>query len=189
MDQEQAGSVPFIPFFGPSGGGKTTLLEGVVRRLKEHGWRVAVIKHTHHHVLLDRPGKDSWRLGEAGADIVAVSSPDRLATFERVGRELGLKRLLLSLQGRVDVVLCEGFKDAGVPGVLILGGRRPEKASRYKNEVVAVVSAAPTTLSGVRHYNSDDIEGIASLVEEMAGLTGRAPEAESGPSQHAGKQE
>lgn len=188
MDQEQAGSPPFIPFFGPSGGGKTTLLEGVVRRLKERGWRVAVIKHTHHRVLLDRPGKDSWRLGEAGADIVAVSSPDRLAIFEHVGRELGLKQLLPSLQGRVDVVLCEGFKDAGIPGVLVLGDRRLEEASRYKNEVMAVVSAAPTTLSEVRHYSSDDIEGIAGLVEEMAGLTGRAPQAESGPGRRAGNQ-
>jgi molybdopterin-guanine dinucleotide biosynthesis protein B len=189
VHQEQVGPVPVIPFFGPSGGGKTTLLEGVVRRLKERGWRVAVIKHTHHRVLLDRPGKDSWRLGEAGADIVAVSSPDRLATFERVGRELGMKQLLPSLRGRVDVVLCEGFKDVGVHGVLVLGERRLEDTSRYKNEVAAVVSTAPGALSGVRHYSSDDTEGIAGLVEELAGLAGRAPQAGSGPGQRAGKQE
>ena len=48
-------------FAGYSGSGKTTLIERVLPGLIAHGLRVSVIKHTHHDVDLDRPGKDSYR--------------------------------------------------------------------------------------------------------------------------------
>lgn len=170
MSAEESGLPVAIPFFGLSGAGKTTLLEHVVRRLKERGRRVAVIKHTHHRVQLDRPGKDSWRFGEAGADVVVVAAPARLATFERVERAVGLEKLLPSLRGRVDVVLCEGFKDIGVPGVLVLGEGRLGDAPRPKSEVVAVVAREAMASGGVRWFSPDDIEGIVGFVEEMAGI-------------------
>lgn len=181
MDPQQAAWPPVIPFFGPSGSGKTTLLEAVVRRLKERGHRVAVIKHTHHRVQLDRPGKDSWRFGEAGADVVAVSAPDRLATFQRIPRAAGLEHLLPSLAGRVDVVLCEGFKSLGLPGVLVLGERRREDAPRPRGPLLAVVSTDREAAGTSPHFEPDDDTGIAGLVERVAGLTAGGPPAESGP--------
>ena len=57
---------PMVSFAGNSGSGKTTLLEKVVRELKERGYRVAVIKHSHHSFELDIPGKDTWRFAAAG---------------------------------------------------------------------------------------------------------------------------
>jgi molybdopterin-guanine dinucleotide biosynthesis protein B len=52
---------------GHSGSGKTTLIEKLVRELTQRGLRVATIKHAHHSVQLDTPGKDSWRYTQAGA--------------------------------------------------------------------------------------------------------------------------
>lgn len=65
---------PIIAFAAPSGTGKTTLLEGVIRALVARGNRVAVLKSDAHRVVLDKPGKDSWRFSEAGAASVAVLS-------------------------------------------------------------------------------------------------------------------
>jgi GTPase SAR1 family protein len=54
-------------FVGHSGAGKTTLIEKLLRELSGRGLRVATIKHAHHKVVLDTPGKDSWRYKQAGA--------------------------------------------------------------------------------------------------------------------------
>jgi len=62
---------------GFSGSGKTTLLEKLIPEFRSRGLRVSVIKHTHHRFDLDKPGKDSWRHREAGAEEVLVLSGDR----------------------------------------------------------------------------------------------------------------
>ncbi|VEB43226.1 Molybdopterin-guanine dinucleotide biosynthesis protein B [Chromobacterium violaceum] len=51
---------------GYSGSGKTTLLEALLPLLGRRGLRVSVIKHSHHDVELDTPGKDSFRHRRAG---------------------------------------------------------------------------------------------------------------------------
>ena len=67
-------AIPFISFVGYSNSGKTTLIEQLVRELKKLGYRVATVKHAPHGFDMDRPGKDSYRLKEAGSDVVVVSS-------------------------------------------------------------------------------------------------------------------
>src|SRR3989338_8815232 len=52
---------------GHSGSGKTTLVEKLLRELSGRGLRVATIKHAHHKVVLDTPGKDSFRYKQAAA--------------------------------------------------------------------------------------------------------------------------
>jgi molybdopterin-guanine dinucleotide biosynthesis protein len=54
--------VPVLGFVAASGTGKTTLLIRLIPVLRERGLRCAVIKHSHHDVAIDRPGKDSHRL-------------------------------------------------------------------------------------------------------------------------------
>ena len=56
-----------IGFCAWSGAGKTTLVEQLVRRLRDSGERVSVIKHAHHAFDIDHEGKDSWRHRRAGA--------------------------------------------------------------------------------------------------------------------------
>ncbi len=103
--------VPVVSFFGYSGSGKTSLLVRVIPVLKEHGWRVAVIKHAHHGFDIDIPGKDSHRFSEAGSDIVALSSPQKLAIIERTNSEYSLEQLLPLVAEKADIVLVEGFKN------------------------------------------------------------------------------
>ncbi|MBT5373116.1 MAG: molybdopterin-guanine dinucleotide biosynthesis protein B, partial [Rhodospirillaceae bacterium] len=60
---------------GWSGSGKTTLLTRLLPELIGRGYRVSTIKHTHHNVEVDKPGKDSYAHRKAGATEVMVGSP------------------------------------------------------------------------------------------------------------------
>ncbi len=79
-------------------------------RLVAAGLTVSTVKHAHHGVDLDRPGKDSWRHRAAGAHEVLVASNGRWALLhEEPGAEPDLPALL-SRMSAVDLVLVEGFK-------------------------------------------------------------------------------
>ena len=100
---------------GFSGSGKTTLIERVIPQLTGRGLKVAVIKHTHHDFDMDRPGKDSWRVREAGAATVLLSSDHRTALLtEHRDTPPTLADLLAKLPP-CDLVLIEGYKREAIP--------------------------------------------------------------------------
>lgn len=100
---------------GWSGSGKTTLLEAVIPLLRQAGRTVSTVKHAHHGFDMDRPGKDTYRHREAGAQEVLVATTARWALMhEVVGPEPGLPDLLEKLE-EVDLVLVEGFKTHPFP--------------------------------------------------------------------------
>ena len=57
---------PILGFAGFSGSGKTTLLEQLIPLLSQHKLRIGLLKHSHHDIDPDTPGKDSYRLRHAG---------------------------------------------------------------------------------------------------------------------------
>jgi molybdopterin-guanine dinucleotide biosynthesis protein MobB len=112
--------VPVIGFAAYSGTGKTTLAVAVLQQLRQAGLRVAAIKHVHHNFDIDRPGKDSYRLREAGASPVLVASSKRWVLMnETPGQEEpNLDDLLTRLdQSVLDLIVVEGFKHAPFPKI------------------------------------------------------------------------
>jgi molybdopterin-guanine dinucleotide biosynthesis adapter protein len=95
---------------GHQGSGKTTLIERLIRTMRERGRSVSTIKHTHHHdIELDTPGKDSHRHRLAGASEVIVASNKGWARIAASAEPASLPILLGQLRP-VDLVLVEGFK-------------------------------------------------------------------------------
>jgi len=93
---------------GWSGSGKTTLVTRLIPALQALGLRVSTIKHAHHGLDLDRPGKDSFAHREAGAEEVLVVGGQRWALLrESTGTDL---RILAERLAPVDLILVEGFK-------------------------------------------------------------------------------
>ncbi len=105
--------VPILGFAAYSGTGKTTLLTQLIPLLKNHGLRIALIKHSHHNFEIDKPGKDSYRLREAGATPVMLVSSHRRAIITEFDSiiEPKLDEQLKALdQSGLDLILVEGFK-------------------------------------------------------------------------------
>jgi molybdopterin-guanine dinucleotide biosynthesis adapter protein len=101
---------------GHSGMGKTTLLERLVPTLTSRGLVVSLVTHSHKAIEIDRPGKDSFRLREAGCSEVLLLGNERWALMHelRGAPEPPLGYLLSRLQ-RCDLVLVEGFKQGDFP--------------------------------------------------------------------------
>ncbi|MFT3663467.1 molybdopterin-guanine dinucleotide biosynthesis protein B [Piscinibacter sp.] len=101
---------------GHSGMGKTTLLERLIPLLTARGLAVSLVKHSHKAIEVDRPGKDSYRLREAGCQEVLLLGEGRWALMHelRGAAEPSLPELLGRLQ-HCDLVLIEGFKSGDFP--------------------------------------------------------------------------
>lgn len=101
---------------GHSGMGKTTLLERLVPELRSRGLSVSLLKHSHKDIEIDRPGKDSYRLREAGCSEVLLLGRGRWALMHelREEREPTLDELIGRLSP-VDLLLVEGFKRGDFP--------------------------------------------------------------------------
>ena len=80
----QHAHIPVLGFAAVSGTGKTTLLTQIIPILKHHGLRIGLIKHSHHDFQIDQPGKDSFRLREAGASPVMLVSTHRRAIITEI---------------------------------------------------------------------------------------------------------
>jgi len=113
--------IPVIGFVAPSGSGKTTLLRQLVPILKARGLRIGYLKHAHHRFDLDRPGKDSFEIREAGADATLLASSERWALqvqSQTRGQDPDLVDCLARFPpGTLDLILAEGFKHASCPKI------------------------------------------------------------------------
>ncbi|HER27410.1 MAG TPA: molybdopterin-guanine dinucleotide biosynthesis protein B [Rhodospirillales bacterium] len=96
---------------GRSGSGKTTLLKLLLPELIGRGFRVSTMKHTHHSVDLDIPGKDSYEHRKAGAQEVLITSSTRWALMHELRQrpEPDMDELIARMTP-VDLLLIEGFK-------------------------------------------------------------------------------
>ena len=169
IQKENGVITPIVSFIGNSNSGKTTLLEKVVRELKLKGYRMVVIKHSPHGFDIDQPGKDTWRLAQAGSDIVVVSSPDKVAFIERVGTELTLNQIEALFRGKADIVLTEGYKDSNTAKILVLGDEQNREQLCCQGEILATISARLSPL-GMPKFDYDDVARIVNLLIEQIGL-------------------
>ena len=153
--------VPILSIVSESGIGKTTLLEKVVKEMKRRGFKLAVIKHTQHFEI-DQEGKDTSRLAKAGADIVAISSPDKFALIEKPKTELSIDDIA-SRMPDVDIILTEGYKKGDKPKIEVFRSQVSTKLICRPEELVAIVSDIPWNI-GVPWYHLDDVSGLTDEI-------------------------
>jgi molybdopterin-guanine dinucleotide biosynthesis protein B len=152
-------------FVGHSGAGKTTLIEKLVRELSARGLRVATIKHAHHKVVLDTPGKDSWRYKQAGAVMsMLVTSSELQLVADAVDRREPAQ-LAQRFMGEADIVLAEGFSHATGVKIEVLR-RECTTAPRCTIEdgLIAIVTDVNEVYPQLPHFALGDIGGIVSFM-------------------------
>jgi len=156
---------PILQIVGYKNSGKTTLLCALVRKFRSEGVTVAAIKHDAHDFALDRPGTDTRKMAEAGADFVAITSPRRTAWTS--SRPASLDELI-GLAAHADLVLVEGFKDAPHPKLVLLRGEEDLPLLGLPNAAAAIVPQVrePRAI-GLPVFSLDDIDGIFAFVRSL----------------------
>ncbi len=150
---------------GRSNSGKTVLICGLLPELKKRGYCVATIKHDVHGFDIDKPGKDTWKHSQAGADIVVISSPEKMAMIEKVNAELTLDQIIDRIDG-VDLILVEGYKKNNKPKIEIFRSSIHESPlSVVNDDLLAFVSDIDPGL-GVPVFSPNDYSGLTDLIVE-----------------------
>jgi molybdopterin-guanine dinucleotide biosynthesis adapter protein len=164
---------------GWSGCGKTTLIVALIPRLRARGLSVSTLKHAHHDLDLDTPGKDTWHHREAGAREVLLVTGRRWALLHELREEPEppLAALLARLQP-VDLVLVEGWKTGDYPKLEIWRPVVEDRPPCFPHDATIIAVASEPSLDpsdygrpGLPAFPLADLEGIAGFVAEFAGFS------------------
>jgi molybdopterin-guanine dinucleotide biosynthesis protein MobB len=127
-----------------SNAGKTTLITQLIPALAKRNIRVSVIKHAHHKFDIDHPGKDSYKIREAGAVQTLIASNKRWALMTELAGEPDLEVLIAQINpSYADLILVEGFRQANIPKIEVY---RPSLAmpllANSESNIIAVATDA-----------------------------------------------
>lgn len=138
---------PVLGISALSGTGKTELLTKLIPLLKQQDLKIAVIKHAHHNVDIDKPGKDSYQLRQAGATPVILASDQRIALMieKESPAPSSLGDLLEFINpNAIDLVLVEGFKQLEFKKLFLFRHQIKGRNQAMDDEVLSVMNAENT---------------------------------------------
>jgi molybdopterin-guanine dinucleotide biosynthesis protein B len=151
-----------VGIVGYKDSGKTTLTRRLARELTGKGYKVAIVKHTHHS--LDVPGKDTTILGQEVEQVAIVSAQESALFWQR---PLSLEEMIPHLEA--DVILIEGFKkEKVIPKIACLRGQPDDEDLLDDLTICAVGLPDWARNADVPLFDRDDVPQIANLVEEKA---------------------
>lgn len=169
-------TVPLLGFCAyASGVGKTTLLTRLIPALTAKGIRLSVIKHAHHTFDIDHPGKDSYRLREAGATQMLLGSRHRWALMTEMSRvpnapdEPRLADLVPHIDASlIDIILVEGFRHEDIPKIEIFRPslNNPLQANTDPNIIAIATDDVLNIKTPLPILNLNDAEEVAGFVAQ-----------------------
>ena len=156
--------------------GKTSLMERLVAAITARGLTVSTVKHVHHDVDLDQPGKDTIRHRAAGASEVILASAHRFALMhEHRGPEPALATILTRL-APVDLVLVEGYKRDTHPKIEVFradaGHALIQPTDPFTRAVATDATLPPLS---VPTLDLNDTDAIATFILTETGLLPASP--------------
>jgi len=158
-------SVPIVSIVGQSQSGKTVLMEQLIAEFKRRGYKVAALKHSRGGMEIDRPGKDSWKLAQAGSDAVCVSSPDKLALIKNLDHDLDIEEIMPIVGPEFDLVLAEGFRKSKIPKIEVHRKELGYDLLCSPEELSAVVTDESLNM-GITQLSCGDTVAIADFIEK-----------------------
>ena len=159
---------PVCLVVGTSGGGKTTLVEKLVAELTSRGFTVATAKGHKEPILLDRPGKDTWRHRRAGAAMTFLVAGSETTAF--IDRDLSSDpdKLTLLCPPGIDLLLAEGFKThTGRPKIAV----SPVEVDPTDPNLLCIADDSGKEWAGVLRFGRDEVGRLADLI--VARVMGR----------------
>lgn len=148
---------------GIKNSGKTTLVEQLVTRLTQLGYKVGVIKHDGHEFVADHEGTDSYRHKAAGAKNVIVYSKTKMMMVQE-HEEPSIEKMI-AYQKDMDIVILEGMKYSTFPKIEVVRGARSKESVCDPKTLLAIVTDVPLETS-VPLIGLNDIEGVLEIIKE-----------------------
>ena len=139
------------------------MLEGLIPELRRLGLTVGVLKHHHYPGMFDVPGKDTYRLAEAGADVVVGVGPSQVAVFRPSTQDYNIDEAIAEHLSDVDIVLTEGYKRGSHPKIEVHRSERSDELICEPHELVALVTDVAWDID-VPQFRLDDHRGLAALL-------------------------
>ena len=157
-----------VSVIGYKNSGKTRVVEALVKELTDRGYSVGTLKHTAEDVLLDTPGKDTWRHREAGSRATAILHGKSSAFF--MDRYFTVNEAATKL-GSLDFVVLEGFKSLETMAKIIVP-REAEEIEGLSNgleiAIADLVEGGLTTRGGIPVMSLEEAGELADVVEARA---------------------
>ena len=153
---------------GHKNGGKTGLVERLVAELTARGLAVSTLKHAHHAVDVDQPGRDSHRHRAAGARQTILAGADRwaLMTELRGTPEPDLDALAAKLDP-VDVVLAEGWKASDWPKIEAHRAATGKPPLALDNPTIRALASDAEQEAPCPRFHLDDTAVLADFLLEQ----------------------
>ncbi len=155
---------PVIAFVGKPDCGKTTLLEKLIPELGSRGYKIGTIKHHVHEFAFDREGKDTWRHKQAGARVVALSSPTGLGLIRDNDRDPAVAELVDRYFYDVDLVLAEGYKHTDLPKIEVHRSSAHASPLTDRDRTWQALVSDRATADNLPWFSLDDTIGLADFI-------------------------
>ena len=161
-------TTPILSVAAPaSGTGKTTFIEKLIPLLAARGVCTAVIKSDSHGFSLDTEGKDTARFSAAGAEAVAVSSPDGYFIQQKTKTRQDFQNLIAQMDGNsLDLYITESRSRGVLPTFMLDRGLGMPKIDE---RIVAYFAKGRTIDSDVLTFDLDDMDTAVRLALFLMG--------------------
>jgi len=153
---------------GVSNSGKTTVIEKIIKELKQRGYRVGSIKDIHfEEFAMDQQGSNTWRHLQAGSEQVIARGYQE--TDILIPKHMELEELIGYFNQ--DFLVIEGMPEAKVPRILC-AHEDIELAERLNDQVFAVSGRIAEKMAQYLYIPAINalthIKELVDLVEEKA---------------------
>lgn len=158
-------------FAGYSGSGKTTLIEALIPRFIAEGLTVSLIKHAHSGFDIDRPGKDSYRLREAGCQQVMLVSGKRWVIMHELrDRPEPTLDEQIALMGDCDLLLIEGYKASPIPKIEVHRPSHGRPMLHPDNPHIVAVATDEAMELPLPRLDLNDVPAVAGFILRHLGF-------------------
>ena len=153
--------VPIISIIAPaSNTGKTTFIEKLIKKLQLLGCKTGVVKSDAHGFNLDVEGKDSYRFQEAGAQSVAVVSPNGWTLIQKTDNRATLEQIADKMDN-VDLILTESRTHGIRPAISLYRGLG--KPIINDDVVVIFTSEQISDINDIMQFDLNDIDQAVKM--------------------------
>lgn len=145
--------------------GKTYLMEGLIKEIRNRGLTVATIKHDVHGFDIDKKGKDTYKHREAGAETVIISSKNRYAMIKEVKEEIDLNTIIKSITDK-DIILVEGYKNSDLRKIEVFHSEISDKVISAKNKLIAIASNVEFAYEEIPVLSKENYKKLVDFIEK-----------------------